>query len=120
MYLSEKVSRRLRKYGFKGRTITLKIRFSDFKTFTRSVTISGSTNFTDAIYGNIMGRLEEFDLSKKTVRLLGVKVSNLKDAAWRDDMFSDEGADTQKNERIHKAIDKIANRYGEGTIRHRG
>ncbi|MDP8299551.1 MAG: DNA polymerase IV [Candidatus Tantalella remota] len=120
MYLSEKVSSRLRKYGFKGRTITLKIRFSDFKTYTRAVTISGATNFTDVLYGNIMDRLKEFDISEKTVRLLGVKVSNLKDASWRDDMFSDEGADTQKNERIHKAIDQISNRYGEGTIRHRG
>lgn len=48
--LCEKVSRRLRSQGLKGKTVTLKVRFSDFKTITRDVTLPERTNFFDAIY----------------------------------------------------------------------
>ena len=54
MMLSEQVSRRLRGYGLKGKTITLKIRFSDFKTYTRSVTLQSPANFIDVIYENVI------------------------------------------------------------------
>ena len=61
MHLSEKVSRRLREDGLSGRTVTLKIRFSDFRTLTRSVTLCAATNFVDDIYKNCAVKLEEFE-----------------------------------------------------------
>ena len=119
MHLSEKVSRRLRKAGLKGKTVTLKIRFSDFKTFTRAHTIKAPTNFVDDIYKNCLRSLDEFDIKKRSVRLVGAKVSNFTEAAWRSELFDEETEETRKKEHLHRALDRIIDRFGEGAIRHR-
>lgn len=119
MFLSEKVSRRLRKYGFKGRTITLKIRFSDFKTYTRAFTVACPTNFSDEIYGRVIEKLTDFKTAKKPIRLLGVRVSNLSDASVSDDLFYDAEEKNLKKERLHKAVDAIADRFGQGAVHRR-
>ena len=116
MFLSEKVSRRLRKSGLKGRTITLKIRFSDFKTHTRSVTIKTPTNFVDVIYKNSARHAENFDPGNRPVRLLGIRVSNLLDPSWQGDLFGENSDRMIKKERLHKALDRILDRFGENAI----
>lgn len=118
MRLSEKVSRRLRQAALQGRTITLKIRFADFKTHTCAVTISMPTNFTDIIYKNIVNKLLDFDLDEKPVRLVGVGVSNFSDPSWKNDLFIDE-AKTVKKENLYKTLDKIIDKFGEGKLRRR-
>jgi DNA polymerase-4 len=119
MYLSEKVSGRLRRTGLKGRTITLKIRFSDFKTYTRSISLDMNTNFVDDIYGNVTEKLKEFCTDKRPVRLLGIKVSNLSDTSWQENLFEDASDKTIKKERLHKALDKIVERFGTGAVKRR-
>jgi DNA polymerase-4 len=119
MLLSEKVSRRLRKSGLKGRTITLKIRFADFKTHTRSATIEVPTNFIDVIYETSVQNLASFDLRDKAVRLLGVRVSNFADSSQQEDLFDQSSSRTIKKEKLHKALDRILDRFGEDAIRHR-
>jgi len=120
MYLSEKVSRRLRKSGVKCRTITLKIRFEDFKTFTRAVTVKHPTNFVSDLYETSLGSTKKFDLKKKAVRLLGVKSSNLVDSSWQLDLFSENSEKAGKKEKIHEALDRIKDRFGESAIGYRG
>jgi len=115
MFLSEKVARRLRKAELKGKTITLKIRLSDFKTFTRAITLPVSTNFVDVIYKKVREKLKEFNLNKKAVRLLGVKVSNFSGSSWTEDLFEDD----IKKEKVHKAWGKILDKFGEGAISRR-
>jgi DNA polymerase-4 len=119
MSLSEKVSRRLRRSDLKGRTVTLKIRFADFKTYTRAVTLGTPTNFVDIIYENVAGKMKSFDPGKNPVRLVGVRVSNLIDSSVQCDLFDENSDRTKKNERLHKALDRIMDRFGEGALRHR-
>jgi len=114
MFLSEKVSNRLREDDIKGRTITLKIRLEGFKTYTRAVTIHEATNFTDILYKNIKELYNDFNRKSKKVRLLGVKVSNLSLASTMDSLFS--GAGDVKREDIHKALDKIKKKFGTRSI----
>ena len=64
MELCEKVSRRMRKAGKKGRTITLKIRFSDFRTCTRRSTLDTVTNFSEIIYAVAAKNLKSYDVEK--------------------------------------------------------
>ncbi len=116
MRLSEKISRRLRKQAFKGRTITFKIRFSNFKTYTRSVTLKSATNFTDIIYENSINKLEDFDLKRNFVRLLGIRVSNFIDHTWQSDLYPDFSTETEKKEHLHKAQDHILDKFGENTL----
>jgi len=120
MRLSEKVSRRCRLSDLKGKTVTLKIRFSDFKTYTRAVTMPDVTNFADVIYGEIIKKLETFDLEKKAVRLLGVKVSNLCDVSLPLSLFENGFGAEKKKEDLYRALDKILDKFGDGAIGRRG
>lgn len=119
MYLSEKVSRRTRRSALFGKTITLKIRFSDFKTYTRSITLEHATNFADEIYCEIIKKLNEFDLKDKKVRLLGVKLSNFTTGSWQSDIFKGDITKRVKKEQLHKAIDSIKDRFGDKAIHRR-
>jgi len=112
--LCEKVSGRLRQEGFKGRTITLKIRLEGFLTFTRAKTLDKSTNFTDTIYKTIKELLDKFNRKGKKVRLVGVKVSNFTAGEVQATLFEEK--DEEKQERMHQAIDKIKNKFGRGAI----
>jgi nucleotidyltransferase/DNA polymerase involved in DNA repair len=112
--LCEKVSDRLRSEILKGRTITLKIRLQGFLTYTRAYTMADSTNHVDDIFMNIKDLYDDFDREMKKVRLIGVKVSNLSPANFKDSLFAENGS--EKSEKIHKAVDVIKDKYGSGSI----
>lgn len=115
--LSERVSRRLRKSDLKGKTLTLKIRMQGFNTYTRAFTFGEKTNFADVIYKKAKELFDEFYPPGKKVRLLGVRISNFEELYVQESLFTDEHA--QKDEKIHKAVDRIKDKFGEGAI-HRG
>ncbi len=112
--LSQKVSRRLRKYGLKGKTIVLKIRTKSFHTVTRAQTLDLRTNHFDVIYSvSIQMFKRQYSLNEK-IRLLGIKVSNLGDPYVLDNLFDD--PQEVKREKVHAAIDQIKNKFGECSI----
>lgn len=111
MYLSQKVSDRLRFKKISGKTISIKVRFSDFKTYTRSKTLAYVTNYVDDIYKVTLELIDEF-LAKGAIRLIGVKVTN-----WESDEQISFGMEKDnKKEMIHDAVDKIKTRYGKKSI----
>lgn len=116
--LCEKVSRRLRQEGLKGRTITLKIRLHGFHTYTRDVSIYKATNFSDVIYREIERLYNNFGKREEKVRLVGVKVSNLIHADFPDTLLEDDI--DQEREKLHKAIDRINEKFGERAIHRAG
>ncbi|MDP1853931.1 MAG: DNA polymerase IV [Candidatus Omnitrophota bacterium] len=111
--LCELVSDRLRKEGFKSRTITLKIRLEGFQTYTRAVTLPEPTNFSEDLIREIKRLFENFKTNNKRVRLVGVRASNL---SIRDEesLFKDENK--EKKEDVHRAIDKIREKFGRSSI----
>jgi len=115
--LSEKVSRRLRKYELKGKTITVKIRLKEFKTYTRAYTVSERTNLIDDIYHRAKTIFDDFYEDGQKIRLIGVRVSNFEDPYVQDSLFKSESK--EKKEDIHKAMDSIKDKFGESAI-HRG
>ena len=119
MRLSEKVSRRMRRLGYKGRTVTLKIRLADFSTFTRAVTRDGATNYVEDLYSSALKKSREFKRGRQPIRLIGIQVSNLEHEERQLDLFSGAGTDTDKKERLHSAVDAIKDRFGEAAIKHR-
>jgi DNA polymerase-4 len=74
------VEKDLRSEGLKGRTITLKIKYLDFKQITRSITIEKAVQSGATIYGRILKLLDNTLAVKKKIRLLGVSVHNFGDA----------------------------------------
>jgi DNA polymerase IV len=113
--LSEDVSRKLRKERLKGKTITLKLRSSDFKTITRAETLSDRTNFFDEIYKTARRLFDGCWPPQRKIRLIGVRVSNFENPYYQESLFSDQNA--QQKERVHKAVDQIKDKYGEHSIR---
>lgn len=127
LWLSDKVSRRMRRKGFIGKTVSVKIRSSDFSTITRSYTLSRPTDRCDVLYYHAMKLIpKEYGLKFK-VRLLGVRMSHLIKRERIDDvnysrdpepgqldlsLFDDE----VKVHRLTKAVDTIRDKFGEGSV----
>jgi DNA polymerase-4 len=66
----------MRQEGYKGRTVTVKVRFSDFKTYTRAKTFAAPTDSPDEIRRGAFDCLGRVELKKK-VRLIGMRMGNL-------------------------------------------
>lgn len=74
--LINEVGQDMKHSGYKGRTVTVKIRFSDFHTYTRAKTLDVSTPSVIKLRKAAFECLGRFDLKKK-VRLIGVRVGGL-------------------------------------------
>ncbi len=114
--LAEKVSGRLRRGGILGRTVHLKIRFEDFKTFTRSHTLKSPTNLTSEIFRHAELLLAEFDPPEFPVRLVGVGVSNLTEEKGRQMSFWD--IENRRKLDLERVMDRIQDKFGKGSIMH--
>jgi DNA polymerase-4 len=74
--LTIKVAERLQRYGLKGRTITLKIKYSDFKIITRSQSFIQSLNDNATIAATARQLLLQTEPEGRNIRLLGITLSN--------------------------------------------
>jgi DNA polymerase-4 len=74
--LTKDVVTSMKKEGYQGRTVTVKIRFSDFKTYTRAKTLNESTDSLEEIRRAVFDCLRRFELKKK-VRLIGMRIGHL-------------------------------------------
>jgi DNA polymerase-4 len=111
--LSDSVAARLRAHGLAGRTITLKVRFRDFRTITRSTTIAGATDSANTIVTGAKRLLAELDPSPG-VRLIGVSVSGLSEGGTRQLTLDD--LDTGSWDDANEAVDAIRARFGSSAI----
>jgi DNA polymerase-4 len=111
--LSERVGRRARRYGYKGKKIALTVRYADFKTFTRQITLPASTNDTGEIYHSAVAILDGIRL-RKSVRLFGVSLSSLGKDGNETSLFQDPVKD--KRSAMAKAMDTVNDKFGERSI----
>lgn len=75
--LSHKVAGRLREAGLSGRTLALKIKYSDFSTINRSKALAASTDSAAQIYAGALALLAALGQRPQSVRLIGVRVERL-------------------------------------------
>jgi DNA polymerase IV len=115
--LTEMVGQRLRRHGLSGRTVQLKLRYSDFATITRSVTLPRPTNITHDIWEGaaylLSGKLPKRRLQ---VRLIGVGVQQLTRDNQRQPTLFDLEAD-EKQSGIDQVADQIRSKFGSGLLR---
>ena len=116
--LSESVAHMLRKRGLRGRTIKLKLRYSDFETLTRQVTIGSPTDLGQVIFDHAARLLEKNWDTRRKVRLIGVGVSRLGGEARQLALFesADDGR-IEKLRRLSDSVDRIREKYGDHAIR---
>ena len=106
---SREVGMALRALGLYGRSITLKLKFDDFSSLTRSTTLTVPTNATSEIYTEACGLLAKVVLSRK-VRLIGVGVAHF--CEKRPELPFLEDAKKKKMKRLDSAMDAIAHKFG--------
>jgi DNA polymerase-4 len=108
--LASDVGARLRTGGWTARTVTLKLRYTDFTTITRQQTLATATA-TDTTVRDAAVVLLDTSWSGDAVRLLGVGVSGLEDAPQLD-LFAQPA-----NDRIDRTLDRLRERFGQDAIR---
>jgi len=111
--LSDDVARRLRRAGYLGRTVTVKIRKADFTTVTRSRTLRIPTDLTEDIYAAARKAFFSFWRPPVKVRLLGVGVTNLEGGDSPPVSLFDS---SDRLRRVSRAVDRIKDRYGEKAL----
>ncbi len=114
--LADRTGARLRAAQLMASVVTLKIRRSDFATFTRQQTVEPATHDTATLLAVAKALLAAWrtDYPDWSVRLLGVGVSHL-NPATQGDLFAGE---TVKNARQDAAVDQIRQRFGaKGIVR---
>lgn len=111
---SERVARDLRRYRVAGRTVTLKIKWADFKQITRSRTLKEPVCDTRSVFEAACALLEELQLSK-AVRLIGVGVSGFRPQAWQPGLLP--GKDMKKRRDLDSAVDRVRERFGKAAIK---
>jgi DNA polymerase-4 len=114
--LAERTAARLREQGYAARTITLKVRFADFTTITRSRTLPEVTDSGQQIYEVGRELFRRLGLQRARLRLVGVRAENLissgkvthqltmgeRDSGWRE---------------ADRAVDRASARFGSGSVR---
>jgi len=111
--MADAVAWRLRQAGRAARTVTLKVRFGDFRTITRSTTLAVAVDEGPALARAAGALLAEVDVAPG-VRLLGVTGSGLVGATDRQLAFDD--VDGPAWHEATGAVDAIRERFGEGAI----
>ena len=110
--LGDAVARRLRASNLVARTIVLKVRFGDFKTITRSVTLPDATDGARDVVAAARHLLSVVDVTPG-VRLLGVGASGLVDASTQQLSLTD---GSQTHDAADQVADQIRNRFGSSAI----
>lgn len=104
---------RLRKENLKGKTITVKVKYNDFKSVTRSKTVNSYTNSTNIIYSTSIDLLK--DLIIKPIRLTGVTITNFEDEQMKQiSLF--ESYYEENDKKIDSMVDNIRGKYGYKAI----
>jgi DNA polymerase-4 len=112
--LSSQVGRRLRQADIAGTTVKIKLRWPDFTTLTRQVTITQPTDQDEEIYIIALDLLDKVRAKGKVVRLIGVGVSGLGAPLRQLELW---GSQTEKSRKLQVALDKLQEKYGKKVIR---
>ncbi|UCD10910.1 MAG: DNA polymerase IV [Nitrospinaceae bacterium] len=114
-YLSEKATAKLRAQGLYARSVTLKLRYSDFRTVTRSHTLDEATARDADVISTALGLLDRLLKGRTRVRLIGIALSSLtRSPSLQASLFADPSP--EKWDRLYQGIDRIRHKYGFRSI----
>ncbi|MYB43463.1 MAG: DNA polymerase IV [Acidimicrobiia bacterium] len=110
---ADQVAWRLRRAGLSGRTVSLKLRFPDFRTITRAETLQSATDVARELYRSCCRLLDRTGVGDRPVRLLGVAVSGLQPGdAPRQMMAGHE----ERWESLEETVDDLRVRFGRHAV----
>jgi DNA polymerase IV len=112
-HMAEQVCSHLRQDGLAGSTVRIKLRWSDFTTITRQVSLPEPTDVDGVVYAHAQLLFEQAWPPGRPVRLIGVGVSGLTDATRQLPLWE---TPSEKEHRLLEAIDTLRERYGSRVI----
>jgi DNA polymerase IV len=114
--LAERSAARLRATGQVARTVSIKIRFADFTTITRSKTLKDATDVGREVYATAKSLYDALGLQRARLRLVGVRLEGLLDAdqATRQLALDERPVGWREADR---AVDAASARFGAGSVR---
>jgi DNA polymerase-4 len=112
--MADAVASRLRAARLSGRTVTIKVRFGDFTTITRSHTLPSPVDGGPSIARAAVDLLDQLDVSPG-VRLFGVGVSNLAEDGARQ-LTLDDALNAAGWNDATKAVDEVRARFGDRAV----
>jgi DNA polymerase-4 len=112
--LTEKAAARLRENGYYAKTISIKVRFTDFSTISRSKTLPLPIDSTHDIYEIAKSLYLALNLDRARLRLVGISLDNLSEAAPEQLLL---GARERGWREADSAIDQAKLRFGGGSVR---
>jgi DNA polymerase-4 len=109
------VARRLRRHQRRARGVSVKIRFGDFETITRSATLERSTDLTDELYAAARDLFERWSARHfQPVRLIGLAAERLTADGEQLALFGE--ARRSDRRRLEQTLDQIQAKYGTGSV----
>jgi DNA polymerase-4 len=114
--LADKVAGRLRAAGYVGRTVSLKVRFADFSTITRSRTLPRPTDVGMEVYDTVRALYEALGLQRVRIRLVGVRMEGLVEAHDAPHQLL-LGEPEHGRREAEVAVDTLRARYGSDAVR---
>ncbi len=117
LHHAEDIGRQLRRHGVKARTVTLKLKYDDFRQITRSTTLPETFQSSEILYAQTR-RLLEPKLLKQKIRLIGVGASNLVPSRTPTqlDLFESHPILNSDWERVDRTVDAINVKFGRDTV----
>jgi DNA polymerase-4 len=117
LVLGNKVTRRMRHKGLKGKTVTLKVKYSDFVQITRSTSLPEPTDDGLEIYTAVCRLLKKTEITKKPIRLLGVSLSQLSLSGIGIQLsLFDQNPSSQKRQRLNTVLDSLYEKFGDKSV----
>jgi DNA polymerase IV len=116
LQLSDRTAARVRAAGMMGRTVSIKVRFSDFTTITRSKTLRDPTDVSRDIYATARGLYDALGLQRARIRLVGVRMEQLVDSEGAPIQATLDEPDHGWRE-ADRAVDRASARFGAGSVR---
>jgi DNA polymerase-4 len=114
--LAVQVGRQLRRNDLAGKTVKLKLRWPDFTTITRQVTLPSATDQDDEIIRSGIRLLRAARKPNQPVRLIGIGVSGIGPPVRQLSLWE---AGTEKSRKLQEVVDALQEKYGKGAI-HKG
>jgi DNA polymerase-4 len=116
LHLAERTAGRLRATGTLARTVSIKVRFADFATITRSRTLGVPTDVGQELYDTARALYDALGLDRARIRLVGVRAERLIDAGTASQQL-ELGAREHGRRAAELAADRAARRFGAGAVR---
>ena len=114
-YLTERACRKLRELGLKARTVTVKLRYSDFETYLLTRSLKEPTDQDHLVYDLARNLFRRLFTRRVRVRLIGVSLSSLSlEAAHQRPLLEADGY--EKRGRLYRSLDRIRERFGFSAV----